>query len=65
VADEGRPVGKLPDPAVYRQVTGLLAVAPGQIGLAGDSADNAGTALACGWHAVRYRSPGDLGALTG
>jgi putative hydrolase of the HAD superfamily len=52
-----------PDPAVYRQVTDLLAVSPGQIGFADDSADNVEAALACGWHAVRYRSPGDLGAL--
>ena len=54
-----------PDPAVYRQVTELLAVSPGQIGFADDSADNVEAALACGWHAVRYRSPGDLDALTG
>ena len=31
-----------------------------QIGFADDSADNVEAALACGWHAVRYRSPGDL-----
>jgi putative hydrolase of the HAD superfamily len=54
-----------PDPAVYRQVTDLLAVPPGQISFADDSAGNVEAALACGWHAVRYRSPGDLGALTG
>jgi hypothetical protein len=54
-----------PDPDVYRQVTDLLTVSPGQIGFADDSADNVEAALACGWHAVRYRSPGDLGALTG
>ena len=54
-----------PDPAVYRQVTDLLAVPPGQIGFADDSAGNVEAALACGWNAVRYRSPGDLGALTG
>jgi HAD superfamily hydrolase (TIGR01509 family) len=50
---------------VYRQVTDLLAVPPGQISFADDSADNVEAALACGWNAVRYRSPGDLGALTG
>ena len=53
-----------PDPAVYRQVTDLLGVAPGQISFADDSAGNVETARACGWNAVRYRSPGDLGALT-
>lgn len=41
-----------PDPAVYRQVTALLAVSPGQIGFADDSADNVEAALACGWHAA-------------
>ena len=30
-----------------------------------DSAGNVEAARACGWNAVRYRSPGDLGALTG
>ena len=54
-----------PDPAVYRQVTDLLGVPPGQISFADDSADNVEAALARGWNAVRYRSPGDLGALTG
>jgi FMN phosphatase YigB (HAD superfamily) len=54
-----------PDPAVYRQVAGLLAVLPGQISFADDSADNVQAALACGWTAVCYRSPGDLSALTG
>ena len=54
-----------PDPAVYEQVTGLLAVPPGQISFADDSAGNVEAALACGWNAVRYRSPADLGALTG
>jgi phosphoglycolate phosphatase-like HAD superfamily hydrolase len=54
-----------PDPAVYRQVADLLAVPPGQISFADDSADNVEAALACGWNAVAYRSPGDLGALTG
>ena len=54
-----------PDPAVYRQVTELLAVSPGQISFADDSPDNVEVALASGWNAVRYRSPGDLGALTG
>jgi HAD superfamily hydrolase (TIGR01509 family) len=54
-----------PDPAVYRQVTDLLAVPPGQISFADDSADNIAAARACGWHAVRYRSVGDLGALIG
>jgi FMN phosphatase YigB (HAD superfamily) len=49
---------------VYWQVTDL-AVPPGQIGFADDSAGNVGAARACGWHAVRCRSPGDLGALTG
>ncbi|HEY0998432.1 MAG TPA: HAD-IA family hydrolase [Streptosporangiaceae bacterium] len=54
-----------PDPAVYRQVTALLGGPPGQISFADDSAGNVETALACGWNAVRYRSPGDLGTLTG
>jgi len=54
-----------PDPAVYRQVTELLAVSPGQISFADDGAGNVEAALVCGWNAVRYRSPGDLGALTG
>jgi len=54
-----------PDPAVYRQVTDLLAVPPGQISFADDSADNIEAARACGWNAVRYSSPGDLGALIG
>jgi putative hydrolase of the HAD superfamily len=60
-----RLISNKPDPAVYRQVTDLLAVSPGQIGFADDSADNVEAALACGWRAVRYRSPGDLGALAG
>jgi putative hydrolase of the HAD superfamily len=54
-----------PDPAVYRQVTELLAVPPGQISFADDSADNVQAALACGSNAVRYRSPADLDAMTG
>jgi len=53
-----------PDHAVYRQVADLLAVPPGQISFADDSADNVDAALACGWNAVCYRSPGDLAALT-
>jgi FMN phosphatase YigB (HAD superfamily) len=39
---------------VYRQVTDLLAVPPGQIGSADDSAGNVEAAAACGWNAVRY-----------
>lgn len=54
-----------PDPAVYRQVTELLAVPPNEISFADDSADNVEAALACGWNAVRYCSPGDLDALAG
>ena len=54
-----------PDTAVYRQVTDLLAVPPGQISFADDSAGNVEAALACGWNAVCYRSPGDLSALNG
>ena len=54
-----------PDPAVYRQLTELLAVPPGQISFADDSEGNVEGALACGWHAVHYGSPGDLGALIG
>jgi len=54
-----------PDPAVYRQVTGLLAVPPDQISFADDSDDNIQAALVCGWNAVRYRSPDDLDALVG
>jgi FMN phosphatase YigB (HAD superfamily) len=52
-----------PDPAVYRQVTDLLAVPPGQISFADDSADNAEAALACGWNAIHYHSVSDLDAL--
>ena len=33
--------------------------------MASDSAGNVEAALAWDWNAVRYRSPGDLGALTG
>jgi hypothetical protein len=54
-----------PEPAVYRQVTDLLAVPPGRISFADDSAGNAETALACGWNAVHYHSVSDLDALTG
>ena len=36
-----------PDPVVYRPVTDLLAVPPGQIGFADDSAGNVEAALAC------------------
>ena len=54
-----------PDPAVYRQVTELLAVPPSQISFADDSANNVRAALACGWNAVRYCSPGDLDSITG
>jgi HAD superfamily hydrolase (TIGR01509 family) len=50
---------------VYRQVTELLAVPPNEISFADDSADNVEAALACGWNAVRYCSPGDLDALAG
>ena len=54
-----------PDPAVYRQVADLLAVPPGQIGFADDSAGNVEAAVACGWRAVHYHVPGDLDALAG
>ena len=54
-----------PDPAVYRQVTDLLAVPPGQISFADDRAENAQAALACGWNSVCYRSPRDLVVLIG
>jgi putative hydrolase of the HAD superfamily len=60
-----RLVAGKPDPAVYQQVTDLLAAPPGQISFADDSPDNVAAALACGWNAVRYRSPGDLSALVG
>lgn len=53
-----------PDPAVYRQVTELMAVPPVQISFAGDSVDNVQAALACRWNAVHFRSSADLGALT-
>jgi FMN phosphatase YigB (HAD superfamily) len=45
---------------VYRQVTELLAVPPGLIGFADDSAANVEAALGCGWNAVCYRSPARL-----
>ena len=54
-----------PEPAVYRQVTSLLGVPPGQIAFADDSADNVEAARRCGWNAVRYHSAADLNALLG
>jgi HAD superfamily hydrolase (TIGR01509 family) len=54
-----------PDLAVYRHVAGLLAVPPGQISFGDDSAGDVEAALACGWNAACYRSPGDLSALNG
>ncbi|HXP55854.1 MAG TPA: HAD-IA family hydrolase [Streptosporangiaceae bacterium] len=54
-----------PDPAVYRQVTELLGVGPEDISFVDDSADNVAAARRCGWTAVRYQEPSDLGALLG
>jgi glucose-1-phosphatase len=54
-----------PDPAVYRQVTELLGVRPEDISFVDDSADNVAAARRCGWTAVRYQQPSDLGALLG
>jgi FMN phosphatase YigB (HAD superfamily) len=52
-----------PDPAVYRQVTDLLGVRPEDISFVDDSADNVAAASHCGWTAVRYHQPSDLGDL--
>jgi FMN phosphatase YigB (HAD superfamily) len=52
-----------PDPAVYRQVTDLLGVRPEDISFVDDSADNVAAASHCGWTAVRYSQPSDLGDL--
>jgi putative hydrolase of the HAD superfamily len=52
-----------PDPAVYRQVTELLGVPPEAISFVDDSADNVAAASCCGWTAVRYHQPSDLGDL--
>ncbi len=52
-----------PDPAVYHEVAGLLAIPPGLISFADDSADNVDAARQCGWKAVHYRSAADLAAL--
>jgi glucose-1-phosphatase len=54
-----------PDPAVYRQLAGLLGVPPDQIGFADDGADNVAAARRCGWRAVHYGVPADLAALLG
>jgi glucose-1-phosphatase len=52
-----------PDPAVYRQLTELLGVGPEDISFVDDSADNVAAASRCGWTAVRYHQPSDLGDL--
>jgi putative hydrolase of the HAD superfamily len=52
-----------PDPAIYHQVAGLLAVPPAWISFADDSADNVEAARQCGWNAVHYRSAADLAGL--
>lgn len=52
-----------PDPAIYHQVTDLLAVPPAQISFTDDNADNVQAARQCGWNAVHYRSPADLAGL--
>jgi FMN phosphatase YigB (HAD superfamily) len=52
-----------PDQAVYRQVTGLLGVRPEDISFVDDSADNVSAASRCGWTAIRYHQPSDLGDL--
>lgn len=52
-----------PDPAVYCQVTDLLGVRPEDISFVDDSADNVAAARHCGWTAVRYHQPSDLGDL--
>jgi putative hydrolase of the HAD superfamily len=54
-----------PDPAVYRQVTGLLRADPGDIAFVDDSQDNVDAASRCGWTAVRYRRLPDLADLLG
>ena len=48
-----------PDPAVYRQVTALLAVSPGQIGFADDSAECRGRA---GLRVARSHAPSGSGS---
>jgi FMN phosphatase YigB (HAD superfamily) len=52
-----------PDLVVYRQVTDLLGVRPEDISFVDDSAGNVDAARRCGWAAVRYRQPRDLGDL--
>lgn len=52
-----------PDPAVYRQVTELLGARPEDISFVDDSADNVAAARRCGWTAVPYHQPSDLGDL--
>jgi HAD superfamily hydrolase (TIGR01509 family) len=52
-----------PEPAVYRQITDLLAVPPDRISFADDSIDNVEAAGRCGWNAVHYHAAADLDAL--
>ena len=52
-----------PDPTVYDQVAGMLAMPPRLISFADDSADNVAAARRCGWNATHYRSAADLAAL--
>ena len=55
-----RLVANKPDPAVYEQVTELLATSPGDIRFVDDGTDNVDAASRCGWTAVRYRRLSDL-----
>lgn len=58
-----RLVATKPDPAVFRQVLGLLDVTPDRVVLVDDDVRNVEAARACGWRAVRYRSPDDVAAI--
>lgn len=55
-----RLVATKPDPAVFRQVLGLLGTTPDRVVLVDDDVRNVEAARACGWQAVRYRCPDDV-----
>lgn len=58
-----RLVAPKPDPAVFLQVLGLLCTTPDRVVLVDDDVRNVEAARACGWHAIRYRSPADIAAI--
>jgi FMN phosphatase YigB (HAD superfamily) len=58
-----RLVANKPDPAVFRQVVGLLGVTPDRVVLVDDDARNVDAARACGWQAIRYEPPGDIASI--